>query len=165
MEEMLYSPLISPSCHIWESCCNYSHILKPGDGSPHVWWSPGEVQSVLPHAVPSHDPRFFRYAEGIRATQQVTSLQILNELQILEGTLQMRQKINRRKDSFMVRVNECHLSLATKLFQKLKNLLIISLAVGYLLHYLEWRWILAEASPEHTKRCSNAYHRHKRLFF
>lgn len=28
--------------------------------------------------------------------EQATSLQILNELQILEGALQMRQKINRR---------------------------------------------------------------------
>lgn len=31
--------------------------------------------------------------------EQATSLQILNELQILEGALQMRQKIDRRWDS------------------------------------------------------------------
>lgn len=24
-----------------------SNVLKPGDGSPHVWWAPGEAQFVL----------------------------------------------------------------------------------------------------------------------
>lgn len=127
-------------------------------------WSPGEAQSVLPHAVHSQDSRFIRYAEGMRATQQTTSLQILNELQVLERTLRTRQEITRREDSFMVKVNECCVCLATKLFQNLKNLLIISLAVGHALHYLEWSWILAGTSPEHTKHCSNAYHHHKHLF-
>lgn len=125
-----------------------------------TWRSP-VCPSALPSAVPSHNPRFIWYAEGIRAMQWATSLQILNQLQILEGALQMRWKINRRWDSFMVRVNKCHLCLATKFFQKLKNLLIISFDFGYLLHYPKWRWRLAETSPEHTKQHSNAYHCHK----
>lgn len=99
--------------------------------------SPGEAQSVLPHGGHSQDSHFIRYTEGMRATQQITSLQILNELQLLECTLQTRQENTRREDSFMVNVNECCVCLATELFQKLKNLLIISLAVGYVLHYLE----------------------------
>lgn len=89
-----------------------SNVLKPGDGSRHVWWAP-VCPFALPNAVPSHKPCFIWYTEGIKAMEQATSLQILNELQILEGALQMRQKINRRWDSFMVRVNEFHLCLAT----------------------------------------------------
>lgn len=116
---------------------------------------------ALHSAVPSHNPHFIWYTEGIRAAEQATSLQILNEFQILEGALQMRQKINRRQDSFMVRVNEFHLCLAIKFFQKIRNLFIISFDVGYLLHYLKWRLILAGTSPEHTKHHSNAYHFHK----
>lgn len=91
---------------------------------------------ILPSVAPSHNSRFIRYTEGIRAMEQVASLQILNELQSLESALQMRQDINRRQQSFMVRVNECHLCLATKFFKKLKNLLIISFYVSYL-HYLK----------------------------
>lgn len=45
--------------------------------------------------------------------EQATSLQILSDFQILEGPLQMRQKIKRRRDHFMAKLNECRICLET----------------------------------------------------
>lgn len=111
MEEVL----MSLSCHIWESCCNDRAMPPNQEMETPMCGEHPEKPSLSFHPPQCSlltQPTFYLICR--RNLGYGTSNYSANspyELQILEGALQMRQKINRRWDCFVVRVNECHPSL------------------------------------------------------
>lgn len=157
MEEVL----ITPSCHIWESLCNEQSNVQTRRWKPPCLMST-QGSPVCPSAPPVQPPHITHILFDTQKESRLWNEQLLCKFSMSCRFWKVHYKRDRRltEDGAVLWPGWIN-----AIFPKIKNFVFISFDVGYLLHYLKWRWILAETSPEHTKHHSNAYHHQKCHFF